>query len=247
MLTRHVGVAFDVGAVEADLNILSGLDRYETITWRIAGNAAGETGLLVEAQAKPHSPPFLMLGLNLENTTSQDFRVTFTARYLGYDLVGSGSELRVDGMVGSDPSLGAELYRPLGSSALFVAPYAGMAHRTFDFIADNAIVARYATDGEPRGRGSRRQPRTAERPARRFLHRARRCRCRGRRPGAARTSRARRPRPVSTWRYNSQDSAVVPGRGIAAYTNLAHVFDSPPIAPPPATSPVERGPDATER
>ena len=47
-----------------------------------------------------------MLGLNLENTTSDDFRMTLTARYLAYDIVGSGSELRVDGTLGSDPGLG---------------------------------------------------------------------------------------------------------------------------------------------
>ena len=45
-------------------------------------NAAGESGLLVEARPKPYGPPFLMLGLNLENTTSEDFRITLTGRYL---------------------------------------------------------------------------------------------------------------------------------------------------------------------
>ena len=45
----------------------------------------------------------MMLGVNLENTTSSDFRITVTARYLAFDTVGSGSELRMDGTVGSDP------------------------------------------------------------------------------------------------------------------------------------------------
>ncbi|MEO0799904.1 MAG: hypothetical protein AAFY53_11945, partial [Pseudomonadota bacterium] len=40
------------------------------------------------------------LGVNLENTTSQDFRITATARYLAFDLGGSGSELRIDGTLG---------------------------------------------------------------------------------------------------------------------------------------------------
>ena len=173
-----------------------------------------------------------MMGLNLENTTSQDFRVTFTARYLGYDLAGSGSELRLDGMVGSDPSLGAELYRPLGSSALFVAPYAGMAHRTFDFIADNAIVARYG--------------RTVSRAGADLgVNLGRLSDLRGGfsighvdadveigDPGLPQVEGKETGAEVN-WRYNSQDSAVVPSRGIAAYTNLTHVFDSPPIAPPP--------------
>ena len=79
----------------------------------------------MHGRVKPYAPPFLMLGVNLENTTSSDFRITATARYLAFDVVGSGSELRLDGTIGSDPSVGAELYRPIGPTPLFVAPYAG--------------------------------------------------------------------------------------------------------------------------
>ena len=85
----------------------------------------------------------MMLGVNLENTTSSDFRITTTARYLAFDIVGSGSELRIDGTVGSDPSVGIELYRPIGPTPLFVAPYAGVGRATFNLIDDDAIVARY--------------------------------------------------------------------------------------------------------
>ena len=63
-------------------------------------NASRATGLLVQGRIKPHAPPFMMLGINLENTTSSDFRITATARYLAFDTVGSGSELRVDGTLG---------------------------------------------------------------------------------------------------------------------------------------------------
>jgi hypothetical protein len=40
---------------------------------------------------------------NLENTVSEDFRVQLAARYLAFDIGGSGSELRIDGIIGSDP------------------------------------------------------------------------------------------------------------------------------------------------
>ena len=78
---------------------------------------------------KPYAPPFMMLGFNLENTTSSDFRITATARYLAFDVVGSGSELRIDGTIGSDPRVATELYRPIGPTPLFVAPYAGVGSR----------------------------------------------------------------------------------------------------------------------
>ena len=84
---------------------------------------------MVHGRAKPYAPPFMMLGVNLENTTSSDFRIAATARYLAFDVVGSGSELRLDGTIGSDPTLAAELYRPIGQTPLFIAPYAGVGTR----------------------------------------------------------------------------------------------------------------------
>jgi NTE family protein len=134
LVARHVGVPFNLDSIQTDLTELSGLDRYESITWSISTDATGATGLLVDAHPKPYGPPFLMLGFNLENTTSQDFRVTFTGRYLAYDVVGSGSELRLDATIGSDPSLAGALYKPIGASRWFVAPYAGAASRTVDII-----------------------------------------------------------------------------------------------------------------
>ena len=75
-------------------------------------DAARGLGLLVRGRVKPYAPPFMMLGVNLENTTSSDFRITATARYLAFDMVGSGSELRIDGTLGSDPSLGDRALPP---------------------------------------------------------------------------------------------------------------------------------------
>ncbi len=114
-----------MNALEADIAIVAGLDRYETVTWRMVRDAARGYGLRVHGRAKAYAPPFMMLGMNLENTTSSDFRITVTARYLAFDTVGSGSEWRIDGTVGSDPTLATELYRPIGPTPLFVAPYAG--------------------------------------------------------------------------------------------------------------------------
>ena len=141
LLARHVGVPLDVNALEQDISIVAGLDRYQTVT--CAGrDAARGFGLRVQGRVKPYAPPFMMLGVNLENTTASDFRVTATARYLGFDIVGSGSELRVDGTIGSDPSIAIELYRPIGPTPLFIAPYAGVGTETFNLIEDDAVIAR---------------------------------------------------------------------------------------------------------
>ena len=57
VLARHVGGAFNVDAIESDLTALSGLDRYESITWRIIDNAGGESGLLWRPVPSRTAPP----------------------------------------------------------------------------------------------------------------------------------------------------------------------------------------------
>ncbi len=160
LLARHVGVPLDIDAFEADIAIVAGLDRYETVTWRMTRDAARGYGLRVHGRAKAYAPPFLMLGMNLENTTSSDFRITATARYLAFDVLGSGSELRIDGTIGSDPHLAAELYRPLGPTPLFVAPYAGVGsddvqsdrqRRGDCAVPSNRLPCRAERRSEPRG------------------------------------------------------------------------------------------------
>ena len=231
LLASHIGVAFNVDRFEIDLAQLSGLDRYETIAWRIVANPAGEHGVLVVGRPKAYGPPFLMMGLNLENTTSEDFRVTLTGRYLGYDIIGSGSELRVDGTLGSDPGLAIALYKPLGATPLFVAPYAGIVSRTFDVIQDDVVVASYGQRlsragvdlGVNLGRMS----------DLRFGAYA------GRliatvdvgNPGLPEV-KGKEMVTALRWRYDSQDSPVIPSRGTFAYATVNHVFDGPDINPP---------------
>jgi hypothetical protein len=55
-----------------------------------------------------------MLSTNLQNTTNDDFSFQLAGRYLTYDKVGFGSELRLDAAAGSSSSVAAELYRPIG-------------------------------------------------------------------------------------------------------------------------------------
>jgi NTE family protein len=141
-LAGHVGSSLDLAALEYDLSALSGLDRYQGITWQMVG-PPGKEGLLIRARQKTYAPPFVMLGVNLDNTTSSDFRFQLAARYLGFDTFGAGSELRIDAGIGSDPSLGATLYRPIGTSGLFGRGYTGVRQRTFDLVADEVVVAQY--------------------------------------------------------------------------------------------------------
>ena len=231
ILSRHLGRDLDLPALERDLDLLVGLERYESIWWETSINAAADSGLTIRARPRPYSPPFLMLGFTLENTTSDEFQVSASARYLRFDVAGSGSELRLDGTAGSDPALSVSLYRPM--AGLFVTPRASVSNRSVNVIEDDAVVARYGQRiagigldaGVNLGRLSDAwlglgvdaidadvligDPGLPAVKGRQTVARA-------------------------GWRYDSQDSPVVPSRGVRAAALLRRTFDAP-AAPPTET------------
>lgn len=229
-LERRLGQPLDPAALARDLGDLSGLDRYELLSWQLATNASGAVGLEVEASAKRHSPPYLMAGLNLENTTSDRFRVSLIARYLKFDVLGSGSELRVDGTAGSDPGVAASLYTPVAGAA-FVVPLALAAEHTFDAVADDVVVAQFqqtrreagvdvglnlGRNSDVRVGGSIGHVTAVVRVGSPNLPELR-----------GRTAEAH-----ATWRLDTQDRPVVPTRGVLAKASFRRLLaGAAPIAP----------------
>ncbi|HVG71952.1 MAG TPA: patatin-like phospholipase family protein [Vicinamibacterales bacterium] len=228
LLARHVGTPVDVAGIEQDIATMAGLDRYQSVTWQLRDDSSRGVGLRVQGRVKPYGPPFLMLGLSLDNTTSSDFRISASARYLAFDTVGSGSELRLNAAIGSDASVAAELYRPLGSTPLFVAPYAGVATTTLNLIDGDAIVARYRQTIPRMGVnvgvdiGSESDLRLGA-----YL---------GHRSTSVETGDPGLPELAGSesgaellWRVDTQDSPVVAGHGVHSQIRLTHVFDGPDL------------------
>ena len=135
-------VDVDIDAIEQSLNELGGMDRYETVTWSI-GADGGRTGLVFHALPKANGPPFVFLGATLENTTSNDFRFGVGARYLAFDVLGDGSELRLDLTLGSEPGARAAWYRPIGATPFFIEPIAQANTSRVSIISDDRIMAEY--------------------------------------------------------------------------------------------------------
>ena len=142
LLTPHLNTPLNLVRLQSDLAPLTGLDRYQSVSWEIIG-PPGREGLLIVGRPKYYAPPFVMLGVNLTNTVSDDFTVQFAARYLTFDPLGSGSELRLDFGIGSDPSIGAALYEPLGRTSLFARAYGQLAAHTFSVVQNDAVIATY--------------------------------------------------------------------------------------------------------
>ena len=235
LLQKHIGKPLDIAALELDLTELQGLDRYDTVAWRFSRGADGEVALVIRGREKPNAPPFLMLGLNLQNTTSDSFGVSFTARYLAFDVPLAGSELRLDGTVGSNPTLGMEWYQPIGRTPLFMAPYAGVGKTTYNLVVDDAVVASYGQTfykaglnvGVNLGAFSdvRLGAYVGRLDANVSVGDPRLPAVEGKETGAD-----------LVWRVNTQDSPVVPSRGVSARARTRYIFDGPAIDPPPPTT-----------
>jgi NTE family protein len=226
----HVGAPLDPAAIAASLTELSGLDRYESLRWEV-DTRDGVDGVRVTAQPKPYAPPFLFIGVSLENTTSNEFRFGLSARYLSYDVLGSGSELRVDGAVGSDPSAAFALYRPLFGTLFFVEPFAGVGSRTLNVIQDGRIVAAYRQTrtlaGLDAGLSIGRLDEV--RVGARFGHVDASVRIGD--PGLTEVG-GREAAVRLQWAHDGQDSAVVPSRGWHARSTLDHYLDAPDVTVP---------------
>jgi len=230
LLAPFVGEqTLDVQKLETTLETFAGLDRYETVGWELDENG-GRPGLRVEARPKSHAPPFLMLGVSLQNTTTDEFAFQLSARYLAFDVFGSGSELRMDGTAGAEPSVFAELYRPFGRTPLFVVGTAGARRETLSFVSEDIVTARYNEDrvgvglavGANLGRdsdvrlgvwmGDLSANVQAGNPGLPALN--------------GRENRAR-----LAWRFDGQDSTVAPSSGIRATARLDHILESPDVPP----------------
>jgi NTE family protein len=229
LLEQDIGRPLDTATLEARLQTIGGMDRYLAVHWDLRA-LDGQPQLVVQTRPKPYGPPFLMLSTTLQNTTNTDFTFQLAGRYLRFDLLGVGSELRLDAAVGSSPNLAFELYRPIGLSPFFVAIGAGIGERRLNFIEDDAIVAQYdqtrtvalADIGVNVSRiselrlGFQTGRLNAERevgdPGLPSL------------AGAESLTRLR-------WIYDSQNDVVAPSTGTRAIGTVRYVFESPDLPP----------------
>ena len=123
-----------------------------------------------------------------------------------------------------------ELYRPIGPTPLFVAPYAGVGSATFNLIEDDAVIARYRQNVSRVGLnvgvnlGARSDVRVGAYVGRTLgVDQGGRSRVSG-------VDAARRPAARCVWRLDTQDSPVVPAGGLLSEVRLSRIFNSPDIA-----------------
>lgn len=241
-LAKHVGRPVDVPAIDKDITVLGGLDRYQTIRWQVVPDPAGDR-LEVRAEPKRYGPPFMYLGMSLENTTTNDVKFSLSARYLAFDVLGSGSELRLDATAGTDPSIAFAFHRPIGSTPFFIEPFAGARNEVLSLIRDDQIVATYDQRRNTAGMDFgfnvgrlddvRFRARTGRISASVGVGD----------PGLPDIAGAESIGEIR-WRHDGQDSVVVPSRGTRSIVYVQHYFDAPT---PPAGYATDRATNGVTR
>ena len=137
-----LGQPLDAPELAQSLTAATGTDRYDTASADFVKDG-DRLAMQVSLVPKAYGPPFLLTALDLENVGEAEFTVNLRARFIAYDIVGYGSELRIDGAIGTGAGAGVQLYRPLGRSRWFVAADAAYDRSTQRLFADGNAVAQY--------------------------------------------------------------------------------------------------------
>jgi NTE family protein len=119
-LSDLAGKEISPSVMEERLNEIWGRGRYAGLNYDLK-EREGQTGVLIRVREKGYAPPFLNLGLEINNTQTDIFDFNLRARVTLMDRFWSGSEWRFDGSLGSQILLGAEYYKLFGEK-FFIAP-----------------------------------------------------------------------------------------------------------------------------
>ncbi len=141
-LRAHVGRPLDVPRLEGDITRLGGLDRYTAFGWEVAPMAGG-SALVIVAHPLVTAPPLLLTSVNLRNRASGGSTFQLAARYVDYDVLARGAQLRVDLGLGTDHSAAAELRRGVGGTPFFVAVSAAAQRNRVELFRSDDAVAQY--------------------------------------------------------------------------------------------------------
>jgi NTE family protein len=130
-LTLLVGKPIDQPALEQLLTRLTGVGRYDSITYDMV-REDNKDGLLIRVHEKSYAPPVLRPGVAIDGTQTDDVTFTAGARLTFMDAAGFRSEWRTDFQFGETYAISSDLYRPFQPMGKwFFDPFAKASKTTF--------------------------------------------------------------------------------------------------------------------
>jgi len=141
-LKNESGGAIEPEKLEKRLSEIRGGGRYESVGYNIV-QLEREPRLRIQAKEKSYGPPLITPVLQIQSTEASDVDLAAGFRLTNFDLGGYGAELRTDVVVGSRNLFGLEYYRPVGHEGFFVAPRAYFASNRVNLYQGGDRAAQY--------------------------------------------------------------------------------------------------------
>ncbi|QHE13622.1 BamA/TamA family outer membrane protein [Burkholderia glumae AU6208] len=138
------GDVYDAQAVNRDLLALSTSGNFDSVTQQVITDGNRNT-LLIDAREKNWGPNFLLFGLGMSSSSSDEGGFRFHVGYRRPWLTDSGLEFRADTTLGSDlQALHTELRQPLsGRYGFYLAPYAELERRFANIYYEDYKLTQY--------------------------------------------------------------------------------------------------------
>jgi NTE family protein len=142
------GEPLDVRALELSLDRIYSLDVFESVSYDLAENDAGETGLQITALPRHWGPNYLQFGLELSSNFSGSSEFKLGAAYTRNALNQLGGELRVLTSIGREDELNFNFYQPVDLEARwFVNPELRWKRRSYTLWYEESRIAEYELSG----------------------------------------------------------------------------------------------------
>jgi len=142
-LLPFVGKPLDTPRLEAALATQIGIGRLNSLNFSLTDHD-GSTGLLVTAEDKEYSPPWIKPGFTIDGSDPNNVQFTFGARTTFLDVGGYRSELRSDFSIGSIYSFDTEYYHPFtATTRWFIAPEINVSRSPLNLYVKNTLLAEY--------------------------------------------------------------------------------------------------------
>lgn len=147
-LAVRPGQYLDLDALERSVDRIYSLDVFESVTYDLVENNAGERGVLISAVARKWGPNYLQFGLELSNDFSGNSDFKIGAGYTRNALNPLGGELRVIGSMGREDELRFDFYQPVDLGAhWFLNPQLDWKRRNYALWVDDRRLAEYEVSG----------------------------------------------------------------------------------------------------
>jgi len=121
-------------------------ERVSDLSYGLATGTAGVPGIAVTGKENPFGHNIIRPLLLIDGWDFRNVTFSLGGRLTMFDLGSYGSELRVDGLFGSEYMLTSEYYRPVGQSRhFFVAPRAVLDDAPLNYYNESSLIAEYRT------------------------------------------------------------------------------------------------------